>query len=64
MSLEQLAIAVIRQAVSDAQSTAARRRISARAFLARRGEGLDYWAAVAGVDAELVRTRARRLGLL
>ena len=62
MSAQGLAIAVLQRAVKDLQDPAspARRRLAARAFLLD-ADRIDFWAAVAGLDPDLVHERARKL---
>ena len=62
MSEQDLALALLRRAVLDAQDPKlpdAKRR-GARRFLTGH-DPLDFWASVAGLDAERVRAHARRL---
>jgi hypothetical protein len=56
---EALAVAVIRRAVDDLQTSGdPRRRTSAASFL--NGRGLDFWCEVAGVRPDAVRAVLRR----
>jgi hypothetical protein len=54
--VRRLAIAVLQQAVADLQGPIPEYRRSAAAFMARR-EDLEFWCALAGLDADAVRER-------
>jgi hypothetical protein len=60
---QELAVAVIRQALADATSRSATRRVrmSARAFLAD-SPMLREWCGLAGLDPRLVLAKCPKLG--
>jgi hypothetical protein len=55
--IKRLAIAVIREAVADLQSSIPEYRRSAAAFLQRREDFDDFWCALTGLDHDAVRER-------
>ena len=58
---QKLAAAVIGLAVADLQNWPAVPRERAAAFLFNRTSELGFWCAVAGLDSEVVRHRARQV---
>lgn len=56
----QLAAAVIRQAVDDAQAAHPVRRRQAAAWLTSPTSGLAWWCHIAGLDVEAIRQGVRR----